>query len=146
MLKSRVAVAFTVALALMPRLALAQGDTTITIKALSNTLEFVPASIAVKAGTRLHLRFVNEGTYPHNFVLPKKDDDIDDLAAAAMNAGESGFVPVAMKDKLIAYTGLISPGQVGELDIIVPAPGKYTYVCLFPGHSANMLGTLRSLK
>ena len=137
---------WTVLLVVTARLAFAQGDTTITIKALSSTLEFVPASIAVKAGTRLHLRFVNEGTYPHNFVLPRKDDDIDDLAAAAMNAGESGFVPVTMKDKLIAYTGLISPGQVGELDIIVPPPGKYTYVCLFPGHSANMLGTLRSLK
>lgn len=123
----------------------AQRDTTITVKAFSSTLEFVPASLAVKAGTRLRLRFVNEGTYPHNFVIPKKDDDIDDLAVAAMNAAESGFVPVAMKDKLIAWTGLISAGEVGEVTIVVPPPGRYTYVCLFPGHSASMLGTLRSL-
>jgi uncharacterized cupredoxin-like copper-binding protein len=124
----------------------AQGDTTITIKAFSSTLEFVPANISLKAGTRVRLRFQNEGTYPHNFVLPKTDDDIDDLAAAAMNAGESGFVPVAMKDKLFAYTGLISAGEIGEVTLVVPPPGKYTYVCLFPGHAASMLGTLRSLK
>jgi uncharacterized cupredoxin-like copper-binding protein len=124
----------------------AQSDTTITIKAFSSTLEFVPASITLKAGTRVRLRFQNEGTYPHNFVLPKKDDDIDDLAAAAMNAGDTGFVPTAMKDKLFAWTGLVSAGDVGEITLVVPPPGKYTYVCLFPGHPASMLGTLRSLK
>jgi azurin len=126
--------------------AFAQGDTTITIKAFSSTLEFVPASIAVKAGTRLRIRFQNEGTYPHNFVIARKDDDIDELAAAAINAAESGFVPVAMKEKMLAYTGLVSVGEIGEVTIVVPPPGKYTYVCLFPGHPANMLGTLRSLK
>src|SRR5690349_1223247 len=76
---------------------LAQRDTTITIKANGSTLEFVPDRIAVKAGTRLTLHFVNEGTYAHSVVVPKKDDDIDALAEAAVNAGESGFVPMAMK-------------------------------------------------
>ena len=127
--------------------AMGQGaDTTITIRALSSTLEFVPSRIALKAGTRVRLRFQNEGTYPHNFVLPLKDDDIDDLAAAAVQAGEDGFVPQAMRSKLIAFTRMVGPNETGEVTFIVPSPGSYTYLCLFPGHAATMLGTLRSLK
>ena len=121
-------------------------DTTITIRAFSSTLEFVPARISVKSGTRLRLRFSNEGTYPHNFVLPKREDDIDELAAAAAQAGESGFIPAVMRSKLIAYTRLVGPGETGEVTFVVPAPGTYTFVCLFPGHAATMLGTLRALR
>jgi len=121
-------------------------DTTITIRALSSTLEFVPARIAVKAGTRLKLRFVNEGTLPHNFVIPKTDDDVDQLAVDAYQAAEHGFVPLAWRARLIAFSRLASPGETVDVEFVVPATGTYTYVCVFPGHAANMLGTLRSLK
>ena len=122
------------------------GDTTITIRALSSTLEFVPASISVKTGRRLRLRFTNDGTLPHNFVLAKRDDDIDEIAVAAYQAAESGFVPPSVRDKLIAWTRLASPGETVEVEFVVPAPGSYTYICLFPGHAASMLGTLRALR
>ena len=124
----------------------AQRDTTITIRALSSTLEFVPANISVKAGRRLRLRFTNDGTLPHNFVLAKRDDDIDEIAVAAYQSAESGFVPPSLRDKLIAWTRLASPGETVEVEFVVPAPGSYTYICLFPGHAASMLGTLRALK
>jgi azurin len=130
----------------VPSWAIAQRDTTITVRAISSTLEFVPARISLKTGTKLKLRFVNEGTLPHNFVLPKSDDDIDAMAVAAYQAGEHGFVPPDTRDKLIAFTRLASPGETVEVEFVVPAPGSYTYICLFPGHAANMLGTLRSLK
>ena len=121
-------------------------DTTITVKAFSSTLEFVPARVTVKAGTRLTLKFVNEGTYAHNIVIPKKEDDIDALAQNAMNAGDTGFVPLAMKDKMYAWTSLISPGGTGDLTFVVPAAGSYFFVCMFPGHAETMLGTIRALK
>jgi uncharacterized cupredoxin-like copper-binding protein len=118
-------------------------DTTITIKAVSSSLEFLPASIAVKQGTRVKLRLVNEGTLPHNFVLPKSEDDIDALAMAAMAEG-GDYVPDDMKGKLIAYTALASPGETVEVTFVAPPAGTYTYVCLMSGHAAMMLGTFRS--
>lgn len=118
-------------------------DTTITIKAVSSSLEFVPTSIAVKQGTRVKLRLVNEGTLPHNFVLPRSEDDIDALAMAAMAEG-GDYVPDDMKEKLIAFTALASPGQTVEVTFIAPPAGTYTYVCLMSGHAAMMLGTFRS--
>jgi plastocyanin len=122
------------------------ADTIITIRASGSTLEFTPMHVSAKAGTRLRLRFVNEGTLPHNVVVPKSDDDIDALALAAYKAGDTGYVPMELKEKLVGYTALASPGESVEMTFVVPAAGQYTYVCLFPGHSNNMSGTLRSLK
>ena len=127
--------------------AVEQGaDTTITIRASGSTLEFTPTRVSAKAGTRLRLRFVNDGTLPHNLVVPKSDDDIDALALAAYQAGETGYVPMDLKAKLIGFTSLASPGETVEVSFVVPAAGEYTYVCLFPGHSNSMLGTLRALR
>ena len=122
------------------------ADTTITIRAVGSTLEFTPTRVSAKAGTRLRLRFVNEGTLPHNVVVPKSDDDIDALTLAAYQAGETGYVPMDLKAKLVGFTTLASPGETVEVSFVVPAAGEYTYVCLFPGHSNSMLGTLRALR
>jgi plastocyanin len=122
------------------------ADTTITIRATGSTLEFSPTRVSAKAGTRLRIRFVNDGTLPHNLVLPKSEDDIDALVLAAYKAGETNYVPMELKDKLIGWTTLASPGESVEVSFVVPVAGEYTYVCLFPGHSNSMLGTLRALK
>lgn len=126
----------------------AQGtsDTTITIRASGSTLEFTPARVSAKAGTRVRIRLINDGTLPHNLVVPKNDDDIDALALAAYEAGETGYVPMGLKDKLVGWTTLASPGESVEATFIVPAAGEYTYVCLFPGHANQMSGTLRALR
>jgi plastocyanin len=128
-------------------LSLKQGaDTTITIRASGSTLEFTPTRVSAKAGTRVRLRFVNEGTLPHNVVVPRREDDIDALVLAAYQAAETGYVPLGMKEKLVGWTTLASPGESVEVTFVVPPAGEYTYLCLFPGHSNSMLGTLRALK
>ena len=122
------------------------GDTTLVLRASGSTLEFVPARLSARSGTRVRIRFVNDGTLPHNVVVPRNDDDLDALATAAYNAGATGFVPLGDTAKLVAYTKLVSPGETAELSFVMPAPGEYRYVCLFPGHANSMLGTLRSLR
>lgn len=122
------------------------ADTTITIRASGSTLEFTPTRVSARAGTRLRIRFVNDGTLPHNLVVPRSDDDIDALVLAAYKAGDTNYVPMELKEKLIGWTTLASPGESVETSFVVPPAGEYTYVCLFPGHSNSMLGTLRALK
>jgi azurin len=126
----------------------AQGgaDTTITIRASGSTLEFSPTRVSARSGTKLRIRFINDGTLPHNLVVPKNDDDIDALAKDAYQAGDTDYVPLESKDKLVGWSRLASPGETVEVTIMVPAPGEYTYVCLFPGHSNSMFGTLRALR
>ncbi|HEY7566960.1 MAG TPA: plastocyanin/azurin family copper-binding protein [Gemmatimonadaceae bacterium] len=123
-----------------------QPDTTLVLRASGSTLEFLPARLSARSGTHVRIRFVNDGTLPHNVVVPKNDDDLDALATAAYNAGATGFVPLGDTAKLVVYTKLVSPGETAELSFVMPAPGEYRYVCLFPGHANSMLGTLRSLR
>ena len=120
-------------------------DTVITVRTVSSTLQFDTPKISVRQGTRLTIRLVNEGTLPHNLVVARTDDDLDALAEAASKAG-GDYVPLGLKEKMIAWTKLASPGQTVEVTFVVPPPGEYPYACLMSGHSMSMLGVLRSLR
>jgi plastocyanin len=139
------ALGLTLALATREAGAQITVDTTVVIKASGPTLEFDPATLVLKQGTRVRLRFVNDGTLPHNAVFVQNEDDIDVLALAAMQEG-GDYVPKDMKGKMLASTKLASPGQTVETTFVVPPAGRYTYVCLMSGHANVMLGTLRSLR
>jgi uncharacterized cupredoxin-like copper-binding protein len=121
-------------------------DRTVTIRTSGSNLSFEPDAVSLKTGTRVRIQYVNDGVLPHNFVLLRSEDDLDDLGAAAYEAEATGFVPLDEKDKLIAYTALAAPGMTVTVTFVVPEPGEYTFVCLFPGHYNVMLGTLRALR
>lgn len=120
------------------------SDTVVTVFAGSG-LDFEPAELALKQGTQVKLRFVNAGSLPHNFVLLLREADLDTLATAASKTG-GDYVPLALKDKLLAWTKLASPGDTVEASFTVPPPGEYTFVCLMSGHAGVMLGKLRSVR
>ena len=120
-------------------------DTTVVIRSEGPSLEFVPTRIAVKTGLRVRVRFINDGLLPHNIVFPRDENDIDDLAAGAIEAAATGYVPMAQKAKLFGYSGLAKPTQTVEAVLTMPAPGEYRFLCLYPGHQNNMVGILRSL-
>lgn len=126
--------------------ALVPADTTITIRTTGSGLEFVPARIAVRQGTRVRLVYVNAGTLPHNLVLVRDGNDIDLLGMAALDAGTTGYVPLQHRDRMLGYTPLAGPGDTVEVVFEAPPPGEYPYVCLYTGHYNMMLGTLRSLR
>jgi plastocyanin len=121
-------------------------DTTVVIRSTGAELAFQPARLALKNGTRVRIRFINDGALPHNIVFPRTEADIDVLSAAATDAAETGFVPLDLKAQMFAYSALAKPTETAEVTFTMPAPGEYWFVCLYPGHAANMLGTLRSLR
>jgi plastocyanin len=122
------------------------ADTVVEVRAEGSALEFRPDRISLPAGTRVTLRFVNHGTLPHNLVLLRDDAGLDDMAVAAYEAARTGYVPAGYEDDMIVHTTLLSSDEAAEVTFVVPPPGAYTYVCLFPGHANMMLGTLRSLR
>jgi azurin len=67
-----------------------------------------------------------------------------EFTKAAFDARDTDFIPPSMKASVIANTGLGGPGETVETTFKVPAkPGRYPYVCSFPGHFAlGMRGTL----
>lgn len=126
--------------------AAAPPDTTITIRTTGSNLQFTPDRISAKEGTRVRIRYVNEGTLPHNIVLVKDEDDIDLLGQAALDAKDTGYVPLEYRDRMIAYSTLATPGETVEITFEVPPAGEYFFVCLYSGHYNMMFGTMRSLR
>ena len=80
----------------------------------------------------------------HNLVLVKPGARLGIVTAAA-GLGAAGmansFVPKS--DKVIAYTPLILTGNTYKLYFKAPTePGKYEYICTYPGHGLTMWGIL----
>jgi azurin len=114
-----------------------------------DTMKFDKTTIAARPGETLHVVLKNTGTMPkaaaaHNFVVLKPGTDQVAFNNAAFNARDTDFIPPAMKDAVITSTGLAGPGETVETTFKVPAkPGRYAFLCTFPGHFAlGMRGTL----
>jgi len=115
----------------------------------SEQMKYDVTEITAKPGEKLHIVLKAQGTMPkiamgHNFVLLKPGVAPMEVANAAFNARETDFIPAAMKDKIIAHTSVAGGGETVEVTFVAPAkPGKYDYLCTFPGHfAAGMKGTL----
>ena len=98
-------------------------------------------TITVKSGTTIKLKFVNtskDAAMPHNWVLVYYGN-METVAAAGLAAGkDNSFVP-ASNDVLIA-TKLLGPEEETEITFAAPPPGKYQFVCTYPGHWSVMNG------
>ncbi len=115
----------------------------------SDTMKFDLATIPAKPGETLRVVLKSVGKAPktimgHNFVLLKLGTDVDAFNQAAFNARATEFIPPDQKDKIIANTAIVGPGESVEVTFTVPAKaGSYDYICSFPGHFAmGMKGKL----
>src|SRR5262245_323713 len=124
------------------------GTRTIEITG-TEVMKFDVTEITAKPGEKLRVVLKSVGSMPkiamaHNFVLLKAGVAAMEVANAAFNARATDFVPADMKAKILAYTGLAGGGETVEVTFTAPAkPGKYEYLCTFPGHfAAGMKGTL----
>jgi azurin len=116
---------------------------------VGDNMKFDKTEIAAKPGESLRVVLKSNGTMPktvmgHNFVLLKLGVDQVEFNKAAFTARETDFVPPAKKADVIANTPIVGPGETVETTFTVPAkPGRYPYLCSFPGHFAlGMRGTL----
>jgi azurin len=126
----------------------ATGGRTIEITG-AETMKYSVTELTAKPGEKLHVVLKALGSMPkiamaHNFVLLKAGVNPQDVSNAAFNARATDFIPADMKDKIIAHTALAGGGETVEVSFAAPTkPGKYDYLCTFPGHFAQgMKGTL----
>jgi azurin len=111
-------------------------------------MKYSVTTIEAKAGESLKIVLTNIGTLPkeamgHNWVLLKAGNDGAAFSAAAIMAKDTDYIPVSLKDQVIAEIGTLGPRKSGEVDFIAPAPGEYVFLCSFPAHFAvGMKGKL----
>jgi azurin len=124
------------------------GPRTIEIKATEN-MKYDVTAITAKPGEPLRVRLIGVGTMPkmvmsHNFVLLKSTANAKAFAEKAATANATGYIPPDLKPQIIIATALIGGGEKTEITFKAPAaPGKYPYLCTFPGHFlSGMAGVL----
>lgn len=123
----------------------ALGDA-LRVQAVPNQLQFSPRELRVKAGSKVRLRFENPDLMLHNLLIlqPGAVEEVGALAdqmAARPDGLEKQYLP---DSKLVLHsTPLVQPQREAELSFAAPTqPGRYPYICTFPGHWRVMRGDL----
>jgi len=117
----------------------------VTVETAEN-LAFKPRELPVKAGEPIALTFVNPDVVPHNWVLVKPG------ALAAVGTLADGLIAdpeavarhyIPRTDDVLVYADIAEPGKRQTIHFTAPAvPGRYPYLCTFPGHWKLMHGEM----
>ncbi len=114
-----------------------------------DTIKFSVTEIRATPGERLSVTLVNTGSMPkfsmgHNWMLLAADVQIEPFLVAAAEAPTTDYVPASMQDTILASTRLLGPGERDTVTFAAPtAPGRYEFICSFPGHyQVGMRGVL----
>jgi azurin len=109
-------------------------------------MQFAQKELRAKAGERISLTLENPDVMPHNWVLiqPGSVERVGQLAnqlIAAPDAISKNYVPESAD--VICNTRVLDPQKTTTIHFTVPAkPGRYPYLCSFPGHWMLMRGEL----
>lgn len=121
------------------------GPVTLELRTAGSRTAFLPDSLEAPAGSRVTLRVINEGEIAHNLVLVAREEAVHPVVIAAYQAIATEYVPTGFEDDILASTPLVYPGDTVEVSFEMPTEGRYTFVCVFPGHGESMRGTLVSV-
>ncbi|NIP98701.1 MAG: hypothetical protein GWO24_36950 [Akkermansiaceae bacterium] len=124
--------------------------TVIRLFPVKEQMLFDKTEFTVPAGRRVKIVFKNNDSMPHNIVVgrPGSYERIGTAADRMLTdprAMDRAYVPAL--SEVIASSGLVFPGQTEVLDFTAPKePGKYPYLCTFPGHWRLMKGVMTVAK
>jgi azurin len=122
-----------------------EGAQAIEIETGKN-LTFQQTEIHVKSGQAVALKLNNPDVVPHNWVLVQPDQlkavgDLANRLIANPEAYARHYVPDS--PQVIVYTDIVQPGQSQTIQFNAPdKPGRYPYLCTFPGHWMVMNGVM----
>ena len=116
------------------------------ISTIGDELKFDRARLQETAIHSVTVTFTNASAVnQHNWVLVKPGEK-DAVVAAGAEAGAANSWIQPDDDRVIAHTGLLDPGESGEIKFKGQIAGIYEFVCTFPGHSATMFGEFKFLQ
>jgi len=106
---------------------------------IGDNMRYAPSVIDAEPGQKLRVVLKPVGKIKalgHNFVLLKQGTEAKPFVDKAADATEqTGDIPPAMRDQIIAEIPLVRSGNTGEVTFEAPAQrGEYDFVCTFPSH------------
>jgi putative heme-binding domain-containing protein len=118
---------------------------TVTIDAGKN-LSYTVRSFTARPGEAIQLTFVNPDVVPHNWALIKpgtlpRVGDLVNKIVAEPDAATRHYIP--RTDDVLVYTDIVGPQDQFTISFRAPStPGRYPYLCTFPGHWMVMNGEM----
>ena len=118
---------------------------TVSVTAGKN-LTYANPAIKAKAGETIRLRFINPDVVPHNWVLIRPGTlatvgDLVNKIISEPDAAIRSYIPKT--DDVLFYVDVVEPGSEASIYFKVPdAPGRYPFLCSFPGHWMVMNGVM----
>jgi len=109
-------------------------------------MQYEQKELHAKAGERISLVFENVDQMPHNWVLVKpgtaeKVGPLADRLITEPDALARSYVPDS--PDILCHTRITDPQKSTTIHFNAPArPGRYPYMCTFPGHWVLMRGML----
>jgi putative heme-binding domain-containing protein len=122
------------------------GERPVAIEAGKN-LSYSVRTLDVRAGEPIRLTFSNPDVVPHNWALIRpgalsRFGDLVNKIVAEPDAALRQYVP--RSEDLLVYTDVVGPGEQFTISFRAPTePGRYPYLCTFPGHWMVMNGEMR---
>jgi azurin len=109
-----------------------------------DNLQFDFKTLRGKPGEAIEIRLRNPDVVPHNWVLiqPNSLEQVGLLSNRLVNDPDA-FVHqyVPKSDRVICYTDIVEPSSEFSIFFKLPSePGRYPYLCTFPGHWMVMNG------
>ncbi len=123
------------------------GDTfVIHIQTLKEQMRYDRKEFTVLAGMKVRLVFTNPDAMDHNLIMVQPDSATK-VAVAAMKMEQTGegtkkhWRPDS--DSILFASRLLRNNESQEIEFTAPsAPGRYEYLCTFPGHWQLMRGAM----
>lgn len=117
----------------------ASGGREVLITA-NDAMKFNTLEIHAAPGEALAVTLRNDGTMPkfsmgHNWVLVGADVDLAAFVNDATTAAKYDYVPREHPERILAATKLLGPRETSTARFNAPTkPGRYPFLCTFPGH------------
>ena len=147
--KTRIATLALSALLLATAAAVAEAPARLIKITAQESLQWDVKEITAAPGEKLRIAVTAVGAMPkmamaHNFVLLDLGTDVQAFLTAGATLPDTEYIAPAMKAKVLAKSTFAAGGETQYVSFKAPMkPGKYTYLCTFPGHAmAGMKGTL----
>ena len=118
------------------------GSVTITIQPDGNQMSFLTKEFKVKAGQNVTLIMDNIATVPvmkHNVLILTDETKLEEVGKLALTS--PGNIPE--HPAILASTPMADAGTQTQVTFKAPtSPGRYIYICTYPGHYAMMQGVM----
>jgi uncharacterized protein len=113
---------------------------------IPDVMKYDRTELTVRAGQRTRLVFTNNDHMQHNVVIlqPGQLEAVGALADQLLTDPQAPARQYVPSSPAVLFSSpLVNPGETSTLNFTAPTqPGKYPFICTFPGHWRMMQGVL----